>query len=67
MTEFHPKMGLSLSLMDQGGTHNPNVTPRGHPNNFFNLLGKVAHTAQENILIGQFAKINSFHVLRCPW
>ena len=47
------KMGLSPSLMDQEGTPN--------------LNSEVAHIAQENFMIGQFAKMNLFHWSRCPW
>ena len=34
---------------------------------FWGLLGEVAHIAQEPFLIGQFAEMNSFHWLKCPW
>ena len=52
--------------MDQGGTHNPNLTLRGYPMKFGALFGKVAHIAQGNFVIGQFAKMNSFHWSRHP-
>ena len=64
---FTLKMGLSLSLMDQEGTHDPNVTLRGYPKKFWGLFGEVAHIAQENCVIGQFVKMNSCHWSRHPW
>ena len=48
VTEFHHKNGIALSLMGQGGTHNPNVTLRGYPKKFWGLFGEVSHIAQEN-------------------
>ena len=60
-------MVLSLSQMDQEGTHIPNVTLRGYPMKFWGLCGEVAHIAQEKFVIGQFAKTESFQWSRCPW
>ena len=60
MTEFLPKRGfLSLTLMVQGWVYNPNVTPSGYPIKFWGVFGMVApiaHTTQQNFLIGSFAK-----------
>ena len=47
--------------MDQGGTHSPNVTLRGYAKKFWGLFSKVPHIAQENFVIVQFAKMNSFY------
>ena len=51
VTEFqHKTASLSLALIDQGQTNNPNVTPSGYPTKFWGLLAKVAsilHTTQQ--------------------
>ena len=46
---------------------NPNLTPSGCPTKLWGLCGEVAHIAQQNFVIGQFAKTKSFHWSRCPW
>ena len=63
LTEFLPKRGvLSSTLTDQGWTHNPNVTPGSYPT-FWGLFGMVpiAHTTQQYLLIGLFAKSDGSH------
>ena len=55
-------MGLSLSLMDPGGTDSPIVTLRGTQRNSGVCL--VAHMAQENFVIGQFAKNELFSLVK---
>ena len=57
---FTIKMGLSLSLIDQG-LINLNVTLRGYSKKFWGLFGEVAHITQHNFLIGQFAKMDGSH------
>ena len=68
MTEFLPERGvLSLTLMDQGWAHNPNITPTSYPMKFralFSMVTVIVHTTQQNFLIGPFAKSDSFHWLR---
>ena len=49
-------MVLSLSLMDQGLIPNHNITQSGFPVKFWGLFGEVAHIAEKNYVIGQFAK-----------
>ena len=66
VTEFYNKNGLSLFLMGQEETHKPSVAQRGYPKKFWGLFGEVAHIAQENLMIGQFAKMNTFHWSRYP-
>ena len=65
VTEFLPNGGvLSLTLMDKGWVHHPNVTPSRYPMKFWGLFGMVApiaHTTQKHFLIGPFAKPDSFH------
>ena len=57
------KVGLCLSLMDQGLIPNLNVTLRGYPKKFWGLFGSSHNTT--NLLIGQFAKMDSSHWSRC--
>ena len=68
LTEFLPKRGvLSLTPMDQGWVHNPNVTPIITQQNSelcLALVAAVMHTTQQNFLIGLFAKMDTFHWLR---
>ena len=54
-------MGLSSLQMDQEGAPNPNVSPSSYPTKYWGLFGEVAHTAQQNFVIGQFANTESFH------
>ena len=49
-----------------GNRHNYHKTKKSCMARYL-LFGKVAHIAQENLVIGQFAKMNSFHWLRHPW
>ena len=61
---------LSSALMYQGLIHNPNLAPIGYPMKIWGSFGKVAcilSTAQQNFLIGQYAKMNMSHWLRHPW
>ena len=64
-TEFlHIIQFLSLTLMDQGLIHNPNLNPSGYPMIFWGLFGIVAlipHPTQQNFVIGQFAKMATSH------
>ena len=53
--------------MDQGLIHNPNETPSSYPTKFWGLFGMVTltpHTTQQ-IFIGQFAKMDACHWLKC--
>ena len=46
VTEFQLKrVFLSLTLMDEGQTNNPNVTPISYPMKFWGLLAMVAPIA----------------------
>ena len=46
VTEFQPKeLFLSLTLMDEGQTNNPYITPSSHAMIFWGLLAMVAPTA----------------------
>ena len=69
VTEFlHKIQVLSLTLMDEGLIHNPHVTPSAYPMKFWDLFGMVAlipHTTQQSFVIGQFAKMDTSHWLRC--
>ena len=44
---FTVTLGLSQSLMVHEGTHNPNVTLKGYPKNFWGLFGQKAHKTQQ--------------------
>ena len=65
VTEFQPKGGgLSLTLMDQGQTNKLNITPSMYAMKFLDMISKVAtiaHTREQNYLIGSFAKLQIFH------
>ena len=62
VTKFQPRGGgLSLTIT-------LNVTPSSYPMNVWGLLSRVAaiaHTTEQNFLIGSFAKLKIFHLLRC--
>ena len=47
---FTTKLGLSQPLMIQEGTHNPNVTLKGHPKKFWGMFGQKTHKTQQIIL-----------------
>ena len=46
-TIFTTKLGLSLSLMVQEGTHKLDVTLKGYPKKFWGLFGQQAHKTQQ--------------------
>ena len=50
--------------MDQGQTHNPNVTPRQLTNEMSGMVVPIVHTTQQNFLIGPFTKSGTFHSSR---
>ena len=62
------RRSLSLTLMDQGQTNNPNLTHSSYQMKFWHLFGMVApiaHITQKSFLIGPFAKSDTFHWSRC--